>query len=325
MPFSPLHFPFPMNYSPLHHFLQLSDWPAEKLHACLDLAIRLKTQLAASGCNDPLLAGKTLAMIFEKPSLRTRVSFAVAMTQLGGQGLLLRQDEVGLDTREPTEDVARVLAGMVDGIMIRTFEQARIEKLAHFCQGKATLPVINGLTDLCHPCQAMADVLTLKEHFGTLTGRTLAFIGDGNNVARSLAVACGRFGMKFVLASPEAYCLPRADIDRIMSQVPELDFATTSDPALAARSADCLYTDTWVSMGQEAEKAQRLSDFTGFRVDESLLAQAPGHAVILHCLPAYRGYEISASLIDHPRSLIFPQAHNRLHAQKAILAMLLAS
>jgi len=315
-----------MNYAPLHHFLQLSDWPAEKLHATLDLAAKLKSELLATGRNAPLLAGKTLAMIFEKPSLRTRVSFSVAVTQLGGEALVLRNDEVGLDTREPTEDVARVLAGMVDGLVIRTFEQGRAEKLAAFSSPPAAvraIPVVNGLTDLCHPCQALADVLTLREHFGALKGRTLAFIGDGNNVARSLAVACGRFEMRFVLATPTAYALPGGDIDRIMSQVPGMDFQTTSDPVEAVRQADCIVTDTWVSMGQEAEKAQRLSDFHGYRVDEQLMAHAPSHAVVLHCLPAYRGFEISASLLESPRSLVFAEAHNRLHAQKAILAMLM--
>jgi ornithine carbamoyltransferase len=315
-----------MHYDPYKHFLQVSDWSAERLHALIERAIRLKAELVSRGFNEPVLRGKTLAMIFEKPSLRTRVSFSVAMTQLGGVGMVLRQDEVGLDTREPTEDVARVLGGMVDGIMVRTFEQARLEKLAHYCCPPHTpkpIPVINGLTDLCHPCQALADVLTLREHFGTLKGKTLAFVGDGNNVARSLAVVCGRFDMRFVLATPSAYALPAADIDRIMSQVPNLDFVTTSDPTSAVREADCIYTDTWVSMGQEAEKAQRQKDFAGFRVDAALLASAPPRAVVLHCLPAYRGYEISADLMDSKRSLIFPQAHNRLHAQKAVLAELL--
>lgn len=309
-----------MHYDPQAHFLQLSDWSAERLAATLNLASRLKQELADRGGHEPLLHGRTLAMIFEKPSLRTRVSFAVAMTQLGGSGLLLRQEEVGLDTREPTADVARVLSGMVDAIMIRTFEQTRVEKLAHH----AGVPVINGLTDLCHPCQAMADLLTLREHFGDLRGRTLAFVGDGNNVARSLAVACGKFGLRFVLATPPAYALPEADVDRIMSQVPELDFVITHDPTDAVRHADCIYTDTWVSMGQESEKAQRVRDFQGFRVDEALLASAPDHAVVLHCLPAYRGYEISEAVLEGPRSRVFPQAHNRLHAQKAILLELLA-
>ncbi len=232
-------------------------------------------------------------MIFEKPSLRTRVSFAVAMNQLGGYGLLLRDEEVGLDKREPTQDVARVLSGMCDGIMARTFEHEKMEKLAKH----STVPVVNGLTDFSHPCQAMADLMTVEEHFGDLKGRTLAFIGDGNNVARSLAVACGKFGMRFILAAPGGYELPTEEVDRIMSQVPQMDFVLTLDPQEAAREADVLYTDTWVSMGQEEQKAQRLSDFKGFIIDEALMKIAPKHAVVLHCLPAYRGLEISEGVL----------------------------
>src|SRR3982751_2304789 len=185
----------------MKHFISIADHTTEELRHVLDVARRLKKQHKETGRNDPVLAGKTLAMIFEKPSLRTRVSFAVAMTHLGGDGLLLRNEEVGLDTREPTQDVARVLSGMCDGIMARTFEHDKIERLAKY----ASVPVINGLTDYSHPCQAMADLMTIEEHFGDLKGRTLTFVGDGNNVARSLAVACGRFGMRFVLSSPPGY------------------------------------------------------------------------------------------------------------------------
>ncbi len=301
------------------HFLQFSDFSADELHHVLDVASRLKSQLKQTGRNDPLLVGKTLALVFEKPSLRTRVSFSVAMTQLGGAAMVLRQEEVGIETREPTQDVARVLSGMCDGIMIRTFAQERVEKLARY----SSVPVINGLTDLCHPCQALADILTLREHFGDLRGKTIAFIGDGNNVVRSLAVAAGRFGMRFVLATPGGYALPGEDIDRIMSQVPDLDFVTTYEPADAVRGADAVYTDTWVSMGQEAEKQKRLDDFAGFTLDRALMAQAPSHCVVLHCLPAYRGYEISEEVMEGKNSLIFPQAENRLHAQKGLLAVLL--
>ncbi len=258
-------------------------------------------------------------MIFEKPSLRTRVSFAVAMTQLGGNGLLLRQEEVGIGSREPVQDVARVLSGMCDGIMARTFEHEKITGLAKW----ATVPVINGLTDYSHPCQAMADLMTLKERFGKLEGRTMAFIGDGNNVVRSLSIACGKFGMRFILASPATYELPGEDVDRIMAQVPNLDFEVTSDPIEAVREADCIYTDTWVSMGQEAEKARRIKDFKGFQVDDKLLSAAPSHAVLLHCLPAYRGLEISEEAIEGPQSLVFAQAENRLHFQKGLLAVLM--
>ncbi len=303
----------------MKHFTAIAACSTAELEHVLDVAARLKQQLKKTGCNDPILERKTLAMIFEKPSLRTRVSFAVAMTQLGGNGLLLRQEEVGIGSREPVQDVARVLSGMCDGIMARTFEHEKITGLAKW----ATVPVINGLTDYSHPCQAMADLMTLRERFGTLKGRTLAFIGDGNNVVRSLSIACGKFGMRFILASPGTYELPSDDVDRIMAQVPDLDFQVTSDPIEAVREADCIYTDTWVSMGQEAEKARRVKDFKGFEVDSKLLSAAPAHAVVLHCLPAYRGLEISDETIEGPQSLVFAQAENRLHFQKGLLAVLM--
>ena len=232
---------------------------------------------------------------------------------------MLRQEEVGLDTREPLPDVARVLSGMCDGIMARTFEHQKVKDLAHW----ATVPVINGLTDYNHPCQAMADLMTIREHFGDLDGRTVAFVGDGNNVARSLLVACGKFGMTFVLAAPGGYRLPEDDVDRIMAQVPDVDFVVTDEPYEAVRSADVVYTDTWVSMGQEEEKKRRLHDFARYKVDEELMKRALKHAVVMHCLPAYRGLEISEGVMEGPQSLVFPQAENRLHLQKALLAVLL--
>lgn len=304
----------------MEHFLTIAETPIERLTHYLDVAHRLKKQLKETGRNEPILAGQTLAMIFEKPSLRTRVSFAVAMAQLGGRGFVLRPDEVGLGTREPVKDVARVLSGMCDGIMARTFEHQKVIDLARW----STVPVINGLTDYTHPCQAMADLMTLQEHFGqNLKGRTLVYVGDGNNVARSLSVMCGKFGMRFVCASPDSYKLPQEDADRAMRINPEMDFVMTSDPVAAVRDADAIYTDTWVSMGQEADKARRLKDFAGFCVDEKLLAAAPRHAVVLHCLPAYRGYEISDGVMEGSQSLVFPQAENRLHFQKGLVAALL--
>lgn len=303
----------------MKHFISIAENSTADLEHMLKVSADLKSQLKKTGRNDHVLADKTLAMIFEKPSLRTRVSFAVAMNQLGGNGLLLRDEEVGLDKREPTEDVARVISSMCDGIMARTFEHEKVVKLAKY----STVPVINALTDYNHPCQAMADLMTLQEHFGKLKGLTVAFIGDGNNVARSLAVGCGKFGMRFILASPAGYELPEADIDHIMTQVPEMDFVVTHDPMEAAREADCLYTDTWVSMGQEAEKAKRLKDFSGFCIDERLMAAAPKQAVVLHCLPAYRGLEISAGVFEGKQSLVFQEAENRLHFQKGLLAVLM--
>lgn len=302
------------------HFTTIADSTSEELRHYLDVAVRLKKQYAAAGHNEPILAGHILAMIFEKPSLRTRVSFTVAVTHLGGAAMMLRQEEVGLGVREPVKDVARVLSGMCDGIMVRTFEQEKVSELAKW----SSVPVINGLTDFSHPCQAMADLMTMEEHFGSLGGRTVAFIGDGNNVARSLATACGRFGMRFVLAAPAAYQLVAEDTDRIMSQVPGMDFEITSDPMEAVREADVIYTDTWVSMGQEGEKARRLADFAGYQVNEKLLAAAPSHAIVLHCLPAYRGLEITDGVIEGKQSLVFAQAENRLHFQKGLLAVLLA-
>lgn len=303
----------------MKHFISISDYSPEELRHLLVVATGLKKQYKATGRNEAVLANQTLAMIFEKPSLRTRVSFSVAMTQLGGTSLYLRQEEVGLDTREPVQDVARVLSGMCDGIMARTFEHQKMIDLSRF----SSVPVINGLTDFSHPCQAMADMMTMEEHFGALEGKTLAYIGDGNNVARSLSVACGKLGVRFVIASPNAYSLPQEEVDRIMSQVPEMEFITSHDPAEAVREADVIYTDTWVSMGQEAEKSKRIKDFAGYEIDEKLLAEAPRQAVVMHCLPAYRGYEISDAVMEGPRSLVFPQAENRLHFQKGLLAVLM--
>jgi len=301
------------------HFISIASSSAQELEHLLDVAARLKRQFRAGGRNDPILAGKTLAMIFEKPSLRTHTSFDVAMTHLGGRAMLLRDEEVGLERREPAKDVARILSSMCDGIMARVFEHEKILNLAKW----ATVPVINGLTDYSHPCQAMADLMTMREKFGDLKGRTLAYVGDGNNTARSLSCACGKLGVRFVLASPAGYELPAADMDRIMSQIPEMEFQTTHTPADAVHEADVIYTDTWVSMGQEAEKQRRLHDFAGFAVDEALLASAPKHAIVMHCLPAYRGLEISDAVMEGSQSVIFDQAENRLHFQKGLLAVLL--
>src|SRR5450432_2605917 len=301
------------------HFISIAEHSTADLQHMLDVAHRLKKQLKNTGKNDPILASKTLAMIFEKPSLRTRVSFAVGMTQLGGNGLVLRDEEVGLGKREPVEDVARVISSMCDGIMARTFEHEKVTGLATW----STVPVINGLTDYSHPCQAMTDIMTLQEHFGELKGRTMAYIGDGNNMARSLSVACAKFGMKFILASPKNYEFEADEVSRLRSQVPEMDFLASNDPIDAVQNADAIYTDTWVSMGQEAEKAKRVKEFAGYQIDEKLLANDPDRAVVLHCLPAYRGLEISEEVIEGKQSLIFPQAENRLHFQKGLLAVLM--
>jgi ornithine carbamoyltransferase len=304
----------------MNHFIAIADHSPDELRHVLDVSRRLKEQYRANKRNDPILAGKTLAMIFEKPSLRTRVSFAVAMAQLGGTGLLLRQEEVGIDTREPLQDVARVISSMCDGIMARTFEHAKVTGLAKW----STVPVINALTDYNHPCQAMADLMTIDEHFGNLGGRTIAYIGDANNVARSLAVGCAKFDLRFVLSSPVNYEFSQDEVDELRAQVPNLNFELIRDPHRAVQHADVIYTDTWVSMGQEAQKATRIKDFAGYQVDGNLLAAAPKHAVVLHCLPAYRGLEISDQVMEGPRSLVFPEAENRLHVQKGLIAVLMA-
>lgn len=303
----------------MKHFISIADCSVAELEHLLDVAARLKKQLKSTGRNDPILAGKTLAMIFEKPSLRTHASFSVAMTQLGGAGMILRDDEVGLGRREPAKDAARVLSSMCDGIMARVFEH---EKMLHLAKW-ATVPVINGLTDYNHPCQAMTDMMTMREKLGDLKGKTLAYIGDGNNMARSLSIACGKLGVRFVLAAPAGYELPLDDVDQIMSQNPEMEFRVTNMPADAVREADVIYTDTWVSMGQEAEKERRMRDFAGFAVDEALLAAAPKNAIVMHCLPAYRGFEISDAVMEGKQSVIFDQAENRLHFQKGLVSVLL--
>ncbi len=300
-------------------FISIAETSIDDLRHLLEVAEQLKKQRRETGRNDPILAGQTLAMIFEKPSLRTRVSFAVAMSHLGGTGLLLRQEEVGLGTREPVADVARVLSGMCDGIMARTFEHEKVVQLAQH----ATVPVVNGLTDYNHPCQAMADLMTIKEHFGDLAGRTVAYIGDGNNVARSLAIACGKFGMDFAIATPAGYELDQVDVERILRAAPKMKLGVWSDPVQAVSGADVVYTDTWVSMGQEAEKTQRVEEFKGYQINDQLLSHASPGAMVMHCLPAYRGLEITDEVMEGPRSLVFPQAENRLHFQKGLLAVVM--
>ena len=301
------------------HFIAIADHSTDFLRHVLDVSKRLKKQLKETGKNDPILAGQTLAMIFEKQSLRTRVSFAAGMVQLGGGSMMLRGEEVGWGKREPIKDFGRVISSMCNGIMARTFEHEKLLELAKW----SAVPVINGLTDYNHPCQAMADVMTVEEKLGKLPGLSMAFIGDGNNVARSLAGACGKFGMRFTLAAPAGYEWSQSEVDHIMSKVPGLDLVTMRDPVDAVRDADVVVTDTWVSMGQEAEKERRSRDFAGFQVDDKLLAAAPKHAVVLHCLPAYRGLEISDAVIEGPRSLVFQEAENRLHVQKGLMAVLM--
>jgi ornithine carbamoyltransferase len=304
-----------------NHFLSLSDVTSEGIEKLLTLALRLKRERAGGG-NPPYLRGKVLGMIFQKPSLRTRVSFDMGMRHLGGDALYLSPAEIGLGQRESVADVSRVLSSYVDAIMARVFAHEHVLELAKFSR----VPVINGLSDSGHPCQAMADLLTLKEHFPNLKGLTLAYIGDGNNVAASLLQGCAKLGVNFSIASPDGYCLAESTLAESERDAAEHGswIRLFRDPPQAADGADVLYTDAWVSMGQEEETLAREKAFAGYQINASLLRKAKPGAVVLHCLPAHRGKEITDEVADGPQSLIFPQAENRLHAQKAILMHLLA-
>ena len=300
-------------------FLSINDCSCEQLKELLALSSELK-KLYKSGGRDLCLSGKSLAMLFEKPSLRTRMSFQAAMTELGGAAIYVKPEDIGgMGKREPIKDLARVLSRYVDGIMARTFEHSTVTELAEF----AEVPVINALTDRLHPCQAMADVLTINEHCGRLKGVKIAFIGDGNNVARSLAFACAKLGMKMVVAAPAGYELDAESIDKA-NQISADSVRQTTNPAEAVAEADVIYTDTWVSMGQEEEKQKRIKAFAGFEVDSKLVKAAPDGVKIMHCLPAYRGFEISDEVAESANSIIFDQAENRLHFQRALLKKLLS-
>ena len=303
------------------HFPHLLDFTPAELLDMLDTAARLKER-RARGVHDRLFEGRTLAMYFEKPSLRTRVSLEVAAASLGGHAINLEAPEPGaLWKRETIADQARVVSRMADIISIRTFGHEVYEEFARHSR----VPVINVLTDWAHPTQALADVLTLRERWGgELAGRTLAYIGDGNNMARSLLEACGRLGMRFVHTGPEPYGLPGEDYARAAAACPGLEAKFDPDPARAVREADCLYTDVWASMGRKEEAEARRKVFAPYQLDETLLAKAPARAVVLHCLPAVRGEEITDGVMDHPeRSLVFDQSENRLHAYRGLIPWLL--
>jgi len=300
-------------------FISINDFSAGQLKELLAESSRLK-KLYKSGGRDLCLTGKTLAMLFEKPSLRTRISFHVAMTDLGGNAIYVKPEDIGgIRKQEPIKDIARVLSRYVDGIVLRTFEHIAVTELAGF----AAVPVINALTDWSHPCQAMADALTISEHCGRIEGIKIAFIGDGNNVARSLAFACEKLGMKMVIASPARYELDADTINKA-NQFSPGSVQQIKDATAAVRGADIIYTDTWVSMGQENEKQKRIADFAGFQVNAKLLKSAPASAKIMHCLPAYRGLEITDEVAESANSIIFDQAENRLHFQRALLKTLMA-
>ena len=301
-------------------FIAIYDYSSQEIQDILDLAIRLKKERSEGG-NKPVFNGKVLALVFQKPSLRTRVSFDMAMRHLGGDALYLSPNEIGLGKRESIADVARILSGYVDGIMARVFDHEHIVELAKW----ADVPVINGLSDYNHPCQAMADVLTILETKGKVENLNVCYLGDGNNVAVSLMHICAKLGANFTLASPEGYDLGSQSIDiaRQIASESGSSLRFLRDPHEAVQAADVLYTDTWTSMGQEEEMKIREEDFPPYQVNEKLVSEAKTDVIVLHCLPAHRGQEITDNVADGPHSVIFQQAHNRMHAQKAILVKLL--
>jgi ornithine carbamoyltransferase len=300
----------------MRHFLTVTDLSTTEIERIFAITEDLKTKYAA-GLREPLLPGRVMAMLFEKPSLRTRVSFEAGMINLGGQSLLLGND-TGFGSRESMADFARVLGQYVDMIVVRTNKHETAVEIAKY----SDCSVINGLTDYAHPCQAMADLYTLKELVGSLAGHTLAFVGDANNVSRSLLEGCGLLGMRFVMASPNAYRFEASYLKQIKKLIPSLDFHVTDDPTEAVRGALAVYTDVWASMGQESEIAKRHRDFADYQVNAKLMAEAP-NAYFMHCLPAHRGEEVTDEVIDGPQSIVVAEAANRLHVQKGILAWLL--
>jgi ornithine carbamoyltransferase len=303
----------------MRHFLDLFDLTPDEIRHLLKETARLKAA-QERGERRQTLAGRVLGMIFEKPSLRTRASFQAAIAQLGGTSIFMEGEEVGLGARESVADVARVMSQYVDAMVLRTFRHETVEAFA----AHAACPVINGLSDAYHPCQALADLFTVQEVFGDLAGRTLVFVGDGNNVARSLAVCCGKLGVRFLLAAPEGYGFKDSFLQLYQQRVSASDPLQNGDIAHAVRIADIIYTDVWTSMGQEAERDQRLRQFAAYQVNAGLLALAPSHARVMHCLPARRDEEVTSEVLDSDRSIVFQQAGNRMHAQKALLEWLLA-
>ena len=301
----------------MQHLLSLFDISESDLKQILATASHLKSGLAR-GERPPVLERRVLALLFEKPSLRTRVSFETGIAQLGGSSLFLGED-VGWGKRESPADFTQVLGQFVDAVVCRTKQHERATQLASF----NAMPVINGLTDLCHPCQALADVMTIREAFGTEVGKHVVFVGDGNNVSGSLALISAMLGMKFTLACPEGYQLDSSWLEQVIQRCPEASIEQTSDVTTAVKTADAIYTDVWTSMGQEEETAIRKKAFADYQVNSELMAEAPEHARILHCLPAVRGEEITDEVIDSDQSDVIAQAGNRMHAQKGLLVWLL--
>ncbi len=300
----------------MRHLITLFEISTQELHAILSVGEQIKRMLAA-GRRPAWLARRVLAMLFEKPSLRTRVSFEAGVIQLGGAAMFLGQ-EVGWQSRESTGDFVRVLAQYADFLVCRAKSHSAVVELAkHDC-----VPIINGLTDMAHPCQALADLMTMQEVSGSLAGKQLTFVGDGNNVARSLALACSMVNMRFRLLGPSGYAMDEKWIGRIVERYPQASIVQSSDPRQALKGSDFVYTDVWTSMGQEQESAIRRSAFAGYQLNANMMRFAPAHARVLHCLPARRGEEITDEVIDSPQSIVVEQAGNRMHAQKGLLVWL---
>jgi ornithine carbamoyltransferase len=301
----------------IRHFVDLFDLPSDAARELLERAAALKRD-DQRGQRPLYLSGRSLGLIFEKPSLRTRVSFEAAIAQLGGNAIFLRDKDVGMGSRESLADFARVISQYVDALAVRTFAHATVEELARY----ATVPIINALSDLAHPCQALADILTIHEALGRLQGVKLVFVGDGNNVARSLALASALLGLEFVLAAPEGFEFAADFRRRFEESFPNQALRVEHDPKRAVQGAQVVYTDVWASMGQEHEAEHRRAIFAPFQVNAALLAGLPREAIFLHCLPAHRGEEVTSEVLDGARSMVLPQAANRLHFQKALLIWL---
>ncbi len=303
----------------MKHFLAISDLSSGEVQDLLDLSIKLKEEYFKKG-NPPYFKGKVLGMIFQKPSLRTRVSFDMAMRHCGGDALYLSPNEIGLGKRELIADIARVMSGYVHALMARVFDHEHVLQLAQWSE----IPVVNGLSDYNHPCQGMADALTIQEKFGKAKGLNVAYVGDGNNVAVSLMHVCAKLGWNFTIANPEDYDLSPKAVEIAEEIIKETGSVLTfvRDPHEAVKGAQVIYTDTWTSMGQEEETAKREKVFPPYQVNAQLVSEADKDVIVMHCLPAHRNHELTDDVADGPHSVIFPQAHNRLHAQKAILARL---
>jgi len=303
----------------MRHLITLADVSSAEVERIYAITEDLKTKFN-EGLREPLLPGRMMALLFEKQSLRTRVSFEACMTHLGGGSIMLG-DDAGFGKRESIADFTRVLSQMVDVIVVRSKRHETVEEVAKY----SSAVVVNGLTDLAHPCQALADLYTLREHFGPLVGKKLTWVGDGNNVACSLARGCARVGMAMSICTPPGYEPPADFLQELKQDTPDADITVTNDLQEGVTDAAAIYTDVWASMGQEAEETQRKKDFANYQVNAKLMSVAPGDAVFLHCLPAKRGEEVTDEVIDSPQSIIVPQAANRMHVQKGILVWLLSS